>query len=162
MFGFLFRKKQSLSVIRSCPLVDFPKETDSFFKELTEEFSFLLFDEILILRKLHSGYELIYHREYWKNAIADKNWRDRVIGNIDFFLNRIMKKNALADGEWVFTWNQDGALFDVMVREWDYYIALNNSTESLGSLMQKYPFDETKLIHFLGKFASHFNNNIES
>ena len=38
-------------------------------------------------------------REYGKAALADKNWKDRVIGNIDFFLNRIMKKNALADGE---------------------------------------------------------------
>lgn len=45
-----------------------------------------------------------------------------------------------------------------MVREGDYYIALNNSTESLGTLMQKHPFDETKLIRFLGKFASHFSN----
>lgn len=64
MFGFLFRKKQSLSTVGSCLLIDFPKETDAFFKSLTEEFSFLLFDEILILRKLRSGYELVYHREY--------------------------------------------------------------------------------------------------
>lgn len=54
---------------------------------------------MLILRKLPYGYEFVHHKEYGKAALADKNWKDRVIGNIDFFLNRIMKKNALADGE---------------------------------------------------------------
>lgn len=49
-----------------------------------------------------------------------------------------------------------------MVREGDYYIALNNSTESLKSLMKNHPFDETKLIHFLSKFAEHFNNKLKS
>jgi hypothetical protein len=161
MLDFLF-KKQTLSTIQSCSLIDIRKETDNFFLELTMEFSYLLFDEMLILRKLSSGYEFVHHKEYWKKALADKIWRERVIENIDVFLNRIMKKNALADGEWVFTWNQDGALFDVMVREWDYYIALNNSTESLKSLMKNHPFDETKLIHFLAKFATHFNDNPHS
>ncbi|MDD5377136.1 MAG: hypothetical protein PHH16_03395 [Candidatus Gracilibacteria bacterium] len=158
MFGFLFGKKQPAPIIQAHSLMDFSKETDIFFRELSEEFSFLLFDEILILRKLRSGYEFVHHQEYGKKALADRVWKDRVIGNIDFFLNRIMKKNALADGEGVFTWNQEGALFDVMVREGDYYIALNNSSESLKSLMQKHPFDEEKLIEFLGKFADHFNN----
>ena len=160
MFEFLFRKKQAVSNNQPPSLTDFSEETTAFFEELTDEFSFLLFDEMLILHKTRSGYELVYHMEYGKKALADKNWRDRVIGNIDFFLKRIMKKNALADGEGVFTWNQDGALFDVMVREGNYYIALNNSTESLKSLMRKHPFDETKLIHFLGKFTTCFSKKI--
>lgn len=158
MFGFLSRKSKSLPAIQSTSLLNFQVETEHFFIDLSKEFSFLLFDEILILRKLSCGYEFVHHAEYGRSAISDKEWRNRVIGNIDFFLNRIMKKNALADGEWVFTWNQEGALFDVMVREWDYYIMLNNSTESLKSLMKHHPFDETKLIHFLGNFAKHFNN----
>lgn len=97
MFGFLFKKKQPAPIIRSSSLLDFSRETNAFFADLTQEFSFLLFDEILILRKLSSGYELVHHQEYGKDALADVEWRDRVIGNIDFFLNRIMKKNALAD-----------------------------------------------------------------
>ena len=99
MFGSLFRKKQPLPIIQSCSLIDFSEETDIFFRELMEECSFLLFDEMLILKKLSSGYELVHHGEYGKDAIADRIWKDRVIGNIDVFLNRIMKKNALADGE---------------------------------------------------------------
>lgn len=99
MFEFLFKKKQPVPIIQMHSLMDLSKETDTFFRELSEEFSFLLFDEILVLRKLPSGYEFVHHQEYGKNALADKNWKDRVIDNIDFFLNRIMKKNALADGE---------------------------------------------------------------
>ena len=86
-------------MIQSSSLIDFVKETDEFFQKLSDEFSYLLFDEILILRKIQNGYEFVHHREYGKNALADKKWQDRVIGNIDFFLSRIMKKNALADGE---------------------------------------------------------------
>ena len=162
MFQFLFKKKSDTSTPWSPSLVDFSQEICVFFDDLSKEFSFLLFDEILILQKLPTGYELVHHQEHGKNALIDENWRNRVIENIDFFLNRIMKKNALMDGEGVFTWNQDWALFDVMVREGDYYIAFNNSTESLKTLMQKHPFDETKLIRFLGKFANHFNSKIRS
>ena len=159
MFEFLFKKKYPSSPIQSCSLIDLSTETSNFFQELTEEFSFLLFDEILILRKLPWWYELVHHQEYSKQAQADKNWRDRVIGNIDLFLSRIIKKNALSDGEWVFTWDQYGALFDVMVREGDYYIVLNNSGESLSDLMKNHPFNESKLIRFLAKFARRFSNS---
>lgn len=158
MFPSLFKKKPFTPTIQACSLRDFSLEANSFFWELSEEFSFLLFDEILILRKLHTGYELVYHKEYGENALADRNWKERVIDNIDIFLSRIMKKNALTDGEWVFTWHQEGALFDVMVREGDYYIILNNSSESLGNLMKNHPFDEAKLIRFLGKFSCHFTH----
>jgi hypothetical protein len=41
----------------------------------------------------------VHHQEYSKEAQSDKTWRDRVIGNIDLFLNRIVKQNALSDGE---------------------------------------------------------------
>ena len=99
MFGSLFRKKTISSTIQSCSLLNLSLQTKHFFSELTEEFSFLLFDEILILRKLDTGYELIHHQEYGKNALADAKWKERVIENIDFFLNRIMKRNALGDGE---------------------------------------------------------------
>lgn len=64
MFGFLFRKKQPISIVQSSSLVDFSKETDNFFRSLAGEFSFLLFDEILILHKLPFGYELVHHGEY--------------------------------------------------------------------------------------------------
>lgn len=64
MFGFLFRKKQTVSTLQLCSLIDFSRETTIFFEELSKEFSFLLFDEILILRKLHTGYELVHHQEY--------------------------------------------------------------------------------------------------
>jgi hypothetical protein len=100
MLNFLFRKKQPpVSIIQACSLVDIIKETDDFFKELECEFSYLLFDEMLVLRRLPTGYEFVHHKEYGQNALADRVWKDRVIGNIDFFLSRIMKKNALADGE---------------------------------------------------------------
>lgn len=99
MFQFLFKKKSNTVTIQSSPVMDFSKEIHVFFEDLSQEFSFLLFDEILILRKLPTGYELVHHQEYGKNALVDENWRNRVIENIDFFLNRIMKRNALADGE---------------------------------------------------------------
>lgn len=86
-------------MIMSCSIINYSYETEFFFKGLEKEFAFLLFDEILVLRKLADGYEFVHHYEYGKDALADKDWKERVIGNIDFFLNRIMKKNALADGE---------------------------------------------------------------
>lgn len=99
MFSFLFKKKQPPSTIVCCSIINFSDETEFFFQGLEKEFAFLLFDEILVLRKLADGYEFVHHYEYGKDALADKDWKERVIGNIDFFLNRIMKKNALADGE---------------------------------------------------------------
>lgn len=55
MFGFpLFQKKQPAPIIRASSLLDFSQETEIFFTELTKQFSFLLFDEILVLRKLPS------------------------------------------------------------------------------------------------------------
>jgi hypothetical protein len=52
MLGFLFKKKTPPSVIQSCALRNFSIETSAFFQELTDEFSFLLFDEMLILKKI--------------------------------------------------------------------------------------------------------------
>lgn len=43
-----------------------------------------------------------------------------------------------------------------MIRVGDYYIAFNNSHESLKSLRRKYPFDETVLIEELKKYTRLF------
>ena len=161
MFKFLFREKVPVSKIQSCSLLDIINETDDFFKKLIEEFSFPLFDEILILRKLNYGYEFVHHKEYSARALADIRWKDRVIDNIDIFLGRIPKKQALADGEGVFTWNQESAPFDLIVRAWEFYIVLNDSTDSLRILTKKHTFDEIKLVQFLKQFAENFNQKHE-
>lgn len=153
-FRALFRR--NTDIVECCSLKDYSPVTQKFFETLEHDFLFLLFDEVLVLKKLRSGYEIVHHQEYGKRH-GKKGWKDRLIANLDFFLDRIMKSNALADGEGVFTWNQEGALFDVMIREGNYYIAFNNSTESINSLQQKHPFNEEKLIRFLSVFAKSFN-----
>lgn len=64
MFGSFFKKKEVLATIQSSSLLNISSETKEFFEALAREFSFLLFDEVLILRKLDVGYEMVHHQEY--------------------------------------------------------------------------------------------------
>lgn len=134
-----------------------PSETGQFFINIERVFGTLLFDRILVLEEKNEKYELVYYAQYPDVCPITKELCKKEMVNVDYFIQNILRKRALADGEGVFKCREeDGELFDVMIRVGNYYIAFNNSHESLKSLRRKHPFDEAVLIEELKKYTRLF------
>lgn len=132
-------------------------ETRQFFENIEHIFGAALFDRVLVLEEKDEKYELVYYSQYPDTCPITKELHEKEMINVDYFIQNILRKRALADGEWVFKCREeDGELFDIMIRIGNYYIAFNNSKESLKSLKKRHPFDEMVLIEELKKYAHLF------
>lgn len=132
-------------------------ETGQFFANIERVFGTALFDRVLVLEEKDSKYELVYYAQYPDTCPITRELHEKEMANVDYFIQNILRKRALADGEWVFKCREeDGELFDIMIRIGNYYIAFNNSQESLKSLRRKHPFDEAILIEELKKYTRLF------
>lgn len=94
-----------------------PERTESFFFTLEKEVGRVVFDELCILRKLGNDYRLLYHHCYNGGAcrLVHGN-EDAVARDVEFFVERILKRGILADREGVFDLKREGPVFDAMVR----------------------------------------------
>ena len=116
-----------------------PDHTDSFFFTLEKEFGRVIFDELCILRKNGSEYRLVYYHCYANGAcrLRDDNEKE-IVHDVEFFVERVLKRGILADHEGVFDLKREGSTFDAMLRIGEYFLCFNNTEQSIKSLEDRY------------------------
>lgn len=75
------------------------EETGKFFANIERVFGIALFDRVLVLEEKNSKYELVYYAQYPDTCPITKELHKKEMANVDYFVQNILKKQALADGE---------------------------------------------------------------
>lgn len=74
-------------------------ETGQFFANIERVFGIALFDRVLVLEEKDSKYELVYYAQYPDTCPITRELHEKEMANVDYFIQNILKKRALADGE---------------------------------------------------------------
>jgi hypothetical protein len=148
-----------------------PERTESFFMTLEKEYGCIIFDEISILHRAGNDYQMLYYQSYEgmstdkKRASKIERFMSRMFGtegeggithDVEFFVERILKRGILADHEGVFDRNREGKVFDAMVRIGDYFLCFNNTEQSIRSLEERYSVPQGAIIKRIREYCALF------
>ncbi len=147
-----------------------PERTESFFLSLEKEFGCLVFDEVSILHRKGGEYQMLYYQSYEGGAPEGKSPKIErfvrrmfeeggIVHDIEFFVERVLKRGILADHEGVFDLNRDGKVFDAMVRIGDYFLCFNNTEQSIRSLEERYSVSRGALIRRIREYCLLFERS---
>lgn len=136
----------------------------NFLEELKNEYSKYIIDEITILR-LHWDFVLpVYYYSININNFIEQidnindleNLKNQLTKDLKFFVENVINKWGLDDGEWTLAWNQTWNSYDIILRYWDFLICFNNSEESVETLNKKLWIDMESLIQKVSSFYKEF------
>lgn len=97
--------------------------------------------------------------ERFVQRMFDSDGEAGLTHDIEFFVERILKRGILADHEGVFDLKSDGKLFDAMIRIGDYFICFNNTEYSLRNLEEQYSISQGALIKRIREYCLLFERS---
>lgn len=137
----------------------------NFLEELKNKYWEYVIDEITIMKLKNSWqicatylYSLSTNKfiEELNNTDNLQKLQSQLTNDLKFFVENIVKKWWLEDGEWTLAGNQTGNSYDIILRIWDYLIWFNNSLESIETLNKKLWISMEELIKQVTHFYKEF------
>jgi hypothetical protein len=140
--------------------VDIEAQIKELLNKIESEFWYYIIDEVAILKYREDRINPIYFYSINIDRIKDIEWDDDKIQdlkddlkwNMHFFIENIIKKWLLSDGEWTLTWHWTWASYDIIIRQWEYIFGFNNTTETIESLKENFWINPEKIIKEISNF----------